>query len=147
MNPAMMQLLAQQLGVPVGQEGFDPAALLSNQNSDPLMAAFSLMLQQQAANHDTPSETDEEYISLERDLEKAKRIIRKLREEVVSANTMAHYIAEIFGTCPACWGLNKLCPYCHGQGKPGSHNPSGEELLAWVEPALTKLGLRIVKIE
>jgi hypothetical protein len=148
MNPAMAQMLAQQLGLPADQEGLDPSALLANQASDPLMAALvSSMLQRQAADRDTPTEIDEEQAVLKHELAQAKKTIRKLRENVASANNMANYIAQVFGACPACWGLNQLCPHCRGQGKPGSYQPNEAELLAWVEPALTKLGLRIVKSE
>jgi hypothetical protein len=111
-----------------------------------MAALVSSMLQRQAADRDS-ADTDEEEAVLKHQLVQAKKTIRKLREDVALANNMANYIAQVFGACPACWGLTQLCPHCRGQGKPGSYQPNEAELLAWVEPALTKLGLRIVKPE
>lgn len=148
MNPAMAQALAEKFGLS-DEDGMDPAVKLASQISDPLMAAlFSSMLQQRSANLNTAEEeSDEGRLRLERDLTRAKKVIQKLRQEVVSANTMTSYIARVFGACPACWGLNQFCPHCQGQGKPGAYQPAETELLAWVEPALAKLGRIIVKNE
>lgn len=57
---------------------------------------------------------------------------------------MALYIARAFGACSACWGLNRLCAECHGNGAPGYREPQLDVLLTWLNPALERLGLRVV---
>jgi hypothetical protein len=94
-----------------------------------------------AEAEDTPVD-DPDY---EREMLRLKRIIARLKQSLASADVMARYIADIFGACPACWGLNQVCPHCHGKGKPGYANPDMEELRAWVEPALKKGGLHIAQ--
>jgi hypothetical protein len=91
-------------------------------------------------------EISEGHKDFEREIQRLKKIIARLRQEVASANVMAHFIADIFGTCHACWGLNKLCQQCGGKGRPGYANPDLDELRAWVEPALKKGGLHIAPL-
>lgn len=149
MNQEMTRLLTERLGLTQEEDealqGGDLsrvfASRFAERFSDPLMATlFNSMVQQN-------SEARENHVDHERDLDRAKMTIRKLKEDLAAADTMAHYIAEVFGACPQCWGLNRLCPQCKGSGKPGSGEPQEQELLSWVGPALAKLGMKVTKIE
>ena len=148
MDENMTQVLAERLGFTKEQnaalQAGDLASLFLSRSSDPLMAALvSSVLNKKS----TKNEESEPQLDYERELVRSKRIIRKLKEDLAAADMMLKYIAEIFGTCPACWGQNKLCLRCKGNGRPGSADPAEEELLAWVEPALKKLGMGLVNLE
>jgi len=152
MNQEMTRLLTERLGLTQEEyeslQGGDPARVFASRFaerfSDPLLATlFNSMVQQ----HSEAREDHLDPIDHERVLDRAKTTIRKLKENLAAADTMASYIAEVFGACPQCWGLNRLCPQCKGRGNPGSGEPQGEELLSWVEPALAKLGMKVTKIE
>jgi hypothetical protein len=144
MDQTLTQLLANQLGLAPVNGDFQPndiAAALASQGTNPLMASFIAQMasRREAADETTP----EEQKDYEREIQHLKKIIARLRRELASANVMAHFIADIFGACHTCWGLNKLCQHCGGKGKPGYSNPDLEELRAWIEPALKKGGLHI----
>jgi hypothetical protein len=151
-NQEMTRLLTQRLGLT--QEEYDSlqtgdpsrlfASRFAERFSDPLLATmFHSMFQQ---NSDEREDVIDQ-VDLERVLERAEMTIRKLKEDLAAADTMAHYIAEVFGACPQCWGLNRLCRQCKGRGQPGSGEPQEDELLSWVGPALTKLGMKVTIIE
>ena len=149
MEQPMTQLLAQRMGLT--SEQYDallagnPSSLLSNQSTDPLMAAlFSSMLRKPEMTEEGDDAKPEEGLH-ERELIRARRVIARLKDDLASADAMANHIAEIFGACEFCWGLNRLCPRCSGKGSPGFKDPKQEELLSWVEPALQRVGLRVVK--
>jgi len=150
MQQAMTQLLAQRMGLT--SEQYDallagnPSPLLANQSTDPLMAAvLSSMLMREPDRTEERDDAQQVRTGRERELIRARKIIAKLKDDLSSADAMANHIAEIFGACEFCWGLNRLCPRCGGNGSPGFKDPKQEELLGWVEPALEKLGLRVVK--
>lgn len=150
MDQAMMQLLAERMGLTGEQSealrAGNPNLLLANQSADPLMAALvNSMLTRKSEAAEADFGRDEDHSACERELLRAKKIIANLKDDLASANTMANYIAEIFGACQFCWGLNKLCPRCNGKGRPGFTNPQQEDLLGWLEPALQKLGLTVIK--
>jgi hypothetical protein len=110
---------------------------LASRVSDPLMAALlNSMMDRQPVGTEQASEE-------ERQLAKARAVNRKLREDLDAAERMALYVARVFGACQSCWGLNRLCPQCRGDGGSGWAQPSESELLSWVEPALKRLGLRV----
>ncbi len=139
----LAQLIAQRFGANRGGDTVeqDFTTLLGSQISDPVLAALaSTMLRQ----HSEADEDPEPSVDHERLLSRAKRIIQRQQQELASADKMAQYIAGIFGACPHCWGLNAFCPHCHGEGHPGSTQPHEDELRRWIEPALARLGLRIM---
>ena len=150
MDQAMMQLLAERIGLTGEQSEAlrtgNAYSLLANPSADPLMAALvSSMLTRKPEAAETDFGVDADHSACERELLRAKKIIASLKDNLASANAMANYIAEIFGACQFCWGLNKLCPRCDGKGRPGFTDPQQEDLLGWVEPALHKLGLTVIK--
>ena len=146
MDQATTQLLANQLGLVSENGEFQPsdvAAALANRmsESNPMMA--SLFAQMLNRTQSVDEDDSDEYQDYELEIQRLKNMINGLRRQVASANTMANYIAEIFGACPSCWGLYRLCEHCHGKGLPGFTDPNIEELRAWVEPALKKGGFYI----
>lgn len=143
MNEQLAQLIATRLGN--GANGADPAAwasALSQHGADPLTAM--LMSQMLAARPHEPVEAASDDDERDREVERLRRALGRARQELASADVMARYVAETFGACPKCWGLNHLCPHCGGKGGPGYAEPDAETLRAWVEPALAKAGFAIV---
>lgn len=144
MDPTMNQFLANQLGITPGDGDLQPtdiAAALVSHGANPLMAnLIAQMASRGPTTHGEPGEHPRDY---EHEIRHLKKVIHRLQHEIASAQVMAHFIANVFGTCPNCWGLNKLCEQCEGKGKPGYTSPDLEELRAWVEPALRKGGLHI----
>jgi hypothetical protein len=100
----------------------------------------TLMLRQ---NQTGESAAANDRAELEHELAKARRTIQKLKLDLAAADTVANRVAEILGACPSCWGLNRLCTRCQGSGGPGTSELKGEEFLAWLEPALSRLGVRV----
>jgi len=114
------------------------ATMLAERVSDPIAAAVigSMLTQRGTGGAGSGSH--------ERELQQAHGEVQRLRAALSAADAMAAYVADTFGACPACWGLNRFCSRCHGHGTPGRAEPNGEVLLAWVEPAITRLGLQLV---
>ena len=146
MNKELAQLVAEQVGNG-GVNGVDPGAwvsALAQNGADPLTAM--LLSRMLATPREAPVEKEEVVDDELRDREvtQLRRALARARSELASADVMARYIAETFGTCDKCWGLNQLCSQCEGKGGPGYRSPDAETLRAWVEPALQKVGLAIV---
>ena len=80
------------------------------------------------------------------DLAQARELIKKQQKDVKAALALIRYFCDMFGACSACMGLNPECPKCQGNGKSGSAMPNREELLAWSEPALKRIGIRVVNV-
>lgn len=146
-DDTVRQLVLERLG-PSGNGEGDPAstdmvAALGARGADPIMTALlASMLNRQAE----PGPADEQA-ETEQKLERARAVIRKLKRDLATAETMARYIAGTFGACQSCWGLSMACPQCQGRGGPGFIEPNEEELLAWVGPALRRLGLEVARQE
>lgn len=108
---------------------------------NPLM---SMLLQQMAARQEADRTPDQEVEQLKARLQRASRLIGRLRAEAAAANEMASFVARVLGACPRCWGLDRFCRECLGAGTPGSRAPEAAELLDWVGPALQRAGLTAV---
>jgi len=147
MNQAMTQMLAQRLGATTEEtaalQSGDVSSLLSGRVSDPLMAA--LMTSMMGPN--SQSETADKRPCCEKIAERARRVVRELKADLAAADAMISYIAEVFGACTACLGHSESCARCAGNGQPGSAPPLADELLAWVSPALKRLGMKAVRIQ
>lgn len=148
MDQTTTQLLANQLGFAPENGHLQPsdiATALANKTSDPILA----LLLNQIASRPPAVESGDVNLNLEdhqREIIRLKKMIARLRQQMASAEVMARYIADIFGACPACWGLNRHCEQCQGRGSPGYANPNLEELRTWVEPALKKGGFYITDL-
>jgi hypothetical protein len=147
MDQMLTQMLVEKLGVPKEvydnlQKG-DLSTSISSLFPDPQMA---MLVNSMLGQITTENETSEQRVDPERALANARQTIRELREDLEDADTMLHYFAEMFGVCPFCLGWGKQCLHCKGRGVLEDTFPNEEELLAWVKPALKKLGLRVVKL-
>jgi hypothetical protein len=143
MDQQTAQLLAEKLGVVKEYEALqsgDVSSLLAGQSADPLMAMLMSSMLNANSGKEEPIEAPMNY---QHELARLKKVIHDLKQQLAAADRMANYISEIFGACSLCWGLNKLCPSCDGKGQPGFAAPVEEDLLAWVRPALKRLGLQI----
>jgi hypothetical protein len=65
------------------------------------------------------------------------------QEEAVDPAAAVRFVATLVGACPSCLGEHDTCRECGGKGGPGSHRPEAAALVAWISPALHRLGLCI----
>ena len=130
MDEALRQMVLDQLAV-----GGDAP-------TDPLLGALLGALTQQQAERADEGDDDR----LRAELARARRAIARLKENVRAGDTMALFVSEVFGCCPICWGLNRLCATCRGEGGPGYREADVERLLDWVSPALARAGLEVGQI-
>lgn len=89
-----------------------------------------------------PGRTEE----AQRTWEQAQKQLAALRRNQRELRALLAYVGETFGACPRCWGTRGDCPHCHGLGHPGKYPVQRGEFLAWVEPALNQLGLRLTPL-
>jgi hypothetical protein len=68
-------------------------------------------------------------------------------EEMLADNpdpaAIVRFVAALVGGCDVCLGEHPTCPECGGKGTPGFHPPDAAALVAWISPALRRLGLCI----
>lgn len=135
-NPELLRQMAQATGT-------DPADWLARMQameaSNPWLTLMGEMMQQR----DAETQQTLELVDYQRRLDRAREVIGRLRQELEVAHVIVNYISQVFGTCPQCWGQNKSCHQCGGRGAPGAFAPQEDELLAWAEPALNRLGWSI----
>lgn len=134
---ALYARLAERTGIPAEQM---TELLGGGAGLDPMTVAMLAM-------SGSPVKTEVDHETCERQLERYQEALVVLRAQAAGSDAMARFISSTFGACEECWGLNKFCPSCHGRGGPGYVHPDGEELLRWVLPALTQLGLQIQTID
>jgi hypothetical protein len=167
MDPQIIQFLAQRLGlnqqeVEALERGDTASVIASRFGSDPALAPLiALMSQGQAAAGTSPRDPDDTMDARrprresrgrasqpagDREIERARRAVRQLRRDLQAVDTIFRHLGHVFGACPACFGMSEECGRCHGNGVPGSMTPLRDELLAWVEPALARLGLQVTPI-
>lgn len=136
MNPELLRQMAQATGV-------DPAdwsaRLEAAGTSNPWLALMGEMMQQREAEAQEASELTD----CRQRLGRAREVIGRLRQEMEAAHAIVNYISQVFGACPRCWGQDTTCRQCDGRGVPGAFAPQEDELLAWAEPALNRLGWSI----
>jgi hypothetical protein len=109
-------------------------------STDPLMTALLGSL----AGRRTERADDQDDDRVRAELARARRANARLKEAVRTGDSMALYISDVFGCCQVCWGLNRLCATCRGEGGPGYRHPDAERLLEWVVPALRRIDLDVV---
>jgi hypothetical protein len=63
------------------------------------------------------------------------------QEETMDPAAVLHFVATLLGACPICLGEHDACRECGGKGGPGSRPPEAAALVAWISPALRRLGL------
>lgn len=152
MDAAPMRLVAERMGLSAEDvaaiQAGDVAQVLTRRIAegtvDPVEAlVMSSLMQRQAASDAADDPEDDPGGSLI----EAQATIDALRQHLADADAMIARLAEAFGACAVCWGSSERCPRCGGSGQPGSRLPQQEELVAWVSPALRRLGLRVVAME
>jgi hypothetical protein len=132
MNPALLQAFGARLGMTPEQltalqSGDLLAALSGHLKMSPETAALLQSMQSAQAQTEPPEP--------EPDLQGALGAAREALD----------FIAALFGAC-RCFGQNPDCPTCQGAGTPGWSAPSDPRLLLkWTLPALSHLGLRVVR--
>jgi hypothetical protein len=143
MNAALMEQIAGRLGlsaeetamVSSGNTQSVVASQLAKSGHDPILQALIASMTQSGGNQ--PPQTEDSVIRL-------RRLIKRLRADLDAANQLLAEIANVFGACEVCWGETVSCPRCRGHGRPGSAVPIQPDLMRLVEPALERLGLRVV---
>jgi hypothetical protein len=152
MDAASMQLVAERMGLSAEDmaaiQSGDISQILSRRLADgtvdPLEALVMTTLMQGRPAEDAGEDAEAEPVE---GLIEAEATIDALRQHLADADAMIGRLATALGACPVCWGSSERCPRCHGNGRPGSRQPDREELIAWVTPALRRLGLRVVAME
>ena len=166
MDPEIVQFLARRLGlsrqeIEALERGETASVIAGRFGSDPALAPLLALMSQDESRVAGGRDADETMDARparpgrrargsqpagDRELERARRVARQLRRDLHSVDTIFRHLGHVFGACPACFGLSDDCGRCHGHGMPGSVTPLEEELLAWVEPALARLGLQVTPI-
>ncbi len=116
------------------------AQLLTHNGTGPDLNQLLLQLLQNRLEQQAPDNPDQ---PLERSIGRLRRKNRLLRWRLLAANRFVEGLARLMGACPRCFGQDDDCPLCHGGGAPGSRQPA-TELAAWMQPALERLGYRLV---
>ncbi len=120
----------------------DTTALLSQFAGDPRAAQLAqLMTALNGGDRATDNadikrqykKTLERFKSIVKDF---KRENRRLRE--VNNGLLAHseLLAGAVGACPECWGEDRACEFCEGDGGPGAFFPENESFEEFVKPVL-----------
>ena len=162
MDPSIIKFLAERLGLSLQEvealaRGDAASVIAGRSGSDPALAALLALVSQGASSAggrdaaDTrdprparPRRTAQR--AGDREVEQARRAVRHLRRDLHAVDTIFRHLGHVFGACPACFGMSDECGRCRGNGVPGSMVPLREELLAWVVPALARLGLQVTPI-
>lgn len=140
MNPNMNPELLRQMAQAAGTDPDDWMARMQAAGaSNPWLALMGEMMQQREAE----AQEAAELTDCRRRLSRAREVIGHLRQELEAAHVIVNYISQVFGACPHCWGQDPSCRQCGGRGAPGAFAPQEDELLAWAEPALNRLGRSI----
>ena len=167
MDPQIIQFLAQRLGlnqqeVEALERGDTASVIASRFGSDPQLAPLIALMSQGESGAQARDENPDDTVDArprrreprgrasspagDREIERARRAVRQLRRDLQAVDTIFRHLGHVFGACPACFGMSEECGRCHGDGVPGSMTPLRDELLAWVEPALARLGLQVIPI-
>jgi hypothetical protein len=71
--------------------------------------------------------------------EKIKNLTRRMYGELQMLRTRNEMLAETLGACSQCWGEDRECDYCGGEGRIGSYLISPRIFEQVVGPALEQL--------
>jgi hypothetical protein len=90
--------------------------------------------QEQEANEPTEV-TVEEVTNQHESLEKLKRKVKRLYEELQTLRGRNDALAAALGACYLCWGDDPACPVCSGVGRPGWRPVEDSLFEEWILPA------------
>jgi hypothetical protein len=71
----------------------------------------------------------------------ALSLLQPAHQETCDPVATVQLVATLVGACPICLGEDTICRECGGKGGPGSRDPEAAALVAWIAPALRRLGL------
>jgi hypothetical protein len=148
---AMQQMIADRFGLNAEEmqavQAGDVQPLLARRLASGTIDPLTAMLVSSALKQRPVGTTlVDEAAQLQEALDRAQQTIVELKGHLANADGMISQLAETFGACPVCWGTTERCPRCRGTGTPGRFSlPHEEPLIAWVTPALGRIGLRVVK--
>lgn len=91
-------------------------------------------------NNNNSASTEEDSIDKRRRIRAKKKLQRLYRENEILKERNED-LAAALGTCPDCWGENRGCKTCRGEGSPGYFTVDEEAFTEYVMPVLEKLGL------
>lgn len=74
--------------------------------------------------------------------EKLKNLTRRMYAELQMLRTRNGMLAEALGACSQCWGDDRECDYCGGEGRIGSYLISARVFEQVVGPALEQIRRR-----
>ena len=156
-DPALLQLVAERMNLSQAEiaaleRGDISSVITSRFAGDPAMGPLLRMAEQQQQREEEASalaSLPAKKPKRKQDKKSARmlRMMHRLQEELEAAQVIAHHVGKIFGACPYCFGEDEDCEACAGRGAPGSTKPAKKELLAWVEPALARLGLQVTAVQ
>jgi hypothetical protein len=73
----------------------------------------------------------------------ALSLLETAPQETCDPAATMRFVAKLAGACPICLGEDTVCRECGGTGGPGSRDPDAAALVAWIAPALRRMGLCI----
>jgi hypothetical protein len=71
----------------------------------------------------------------------ALSLLDRPRAATCDPTETVRFVATLVGACPTCLGEDRICHECNGRDGPGSRNADAAALVAWITPALRRLGL------
>lgn len=154
LNPLLLQALAASRS----GESSPQASLLSQfEGQDPAIALLTQYLTQQshsdaeddASDHTSEAESNAYLEELKLAHQRNKelvRVVRFLRQQLDVMTTeldemrdRTDVLAQALGACYLCWGEDRDCDVCRGQGYPGAFAPDPDMYRQYVVPVMRHL--------
>jgi hypothetical protein len=153
-DPALLQLVAERMNLSQAEiaaleQGDISSVITSRFAGDPAMVPLLRMAEQQREEANALATVPAAKPKRKQDKKSARmlRMMHHLQEELEATQVVMHHVGKMLGACPYCFGEDEDCEACAGRGAPGSTKPAKKELLAWVEPALARLGLQVTAVQ
>lgn len=127
-------------------------------NNNPQLQMLAEMMQQQNADQQEVSKTEEGNESRKEGNKSRKRRLlwkiekifeenKRLRHEKNILLERIEILAYALGACPECWGDDGQCKKCQGQGQPGTYIPEKDLFSQYVLPVVKTLRLQKTKAD
>lgn len=120
-------------------------------NNNPQIQMITEMMQKQDVFQQEASKDEDERKSKKRRLlgkiEKVFEENKRLRHENSILQDRIEILAYALGACPECWGDDRQCETCRGQGKPGAYIPEKDSFDQYVLPAVRTLRMQRTKTD
>jgi len=137
------RLLAQLAALQSGAADVDAAAML-REHADPRVRMLAqLWAQNRAEEDDAPSEPPSSRSrpapQRARRQARLRRKLDVLTEELEWLQDVNDTLAAALGACALCWGEDRRCEECDGDGAPGWDEPEPELFAEFVAPAIQRM--------